>query len=147
MLGNCQISEVLDSLRDASASPQRLTLDARDLPTCQTDVQLLNVILSNLMDNALKYSPVESTVSISATAEVQKGNAGLSISVCNQPGAAGLPDPGQVFNKYYRAPGAHGRTGSGLGLHISEGFARKLGGALRYEPGLDAVKFVLWIPL
>ena len=51
-----------------------------------------------------------------------------------------------VFKKYYRAPGAHGKVGSGLGLHIAEGFARKLGGRLRYIARDDKVNFELWIP-
>ncbi len=77
---------------------------------------------------------------------VLAGQDGLSIVVANCPGRAGMPDPQRVFQRYYRAPGAHSKTGSGLGLHIAEGFARMLGGKLSYQPKASTVKFALWIP-
>jgi K+-sensing histidine kinase KdpD len=113
------------------------------------DLQLLSVILNNLIDNALKYSPPDSPVNITAETCLRQGQSGIRISVTNQAGTSGLPDPKQLFRKYYRAPGAHGKTGSGLGLHIAAGFARKTGGELRYIPDTanhhHTIEFELWI--
>jgi signal transduction histidine kinase len=116
-------------------------------PHCVTDIQLLGIILSNLIDNALKYSLANSVVTITVETRQRHGKAGMGIEVANLPGAAGMPDPAQLFRKYYRAPGAHAKTGSGLGLHVAEGFARKLGGELRFCPTNETVRFALWIPL
>lgn len=142
----CRIDEVLAGLRAASAAPERIAIEADDLPACMTDVQLFAVIVGNLLDNALKYGRAQSGVSVRLGARTEKMRPGILVEVENAPGSAGIPDAAQVFRKYYRARGAHGKTGSGLGLHISAGFARLLGGELRYRPDADKVKFELWIP-
>jgi signal transduction histidine kinase len=141
-LANCGVAALLEDIRTACVGPERLSIHAGNLPVVRTDSQLLGVILGNLIDNALKYSPSASRVTIRAEAS----HKGILMAISNLPGAAGMPDPEQVFRKYYRAPGAHGKTGSGLGLHIAAGFAKKLGGNLRYQPMADVVRFELWIP-
>ncbi len=143
----CQISEVLLDVVGRCAAPQRVALAAGNLPLCKTDVQLLEVALDNLIGNALKHSAPDSPVSVHAMEAKRRLRKGICIAVANAPGASGFPDPGQVFHKYYRAAGAHGKSGSGLGLHIAHGCARNLGGALRYRPTPESVRFELWIPL
>ncbi len=143
----CRIADILDDVRAASAAPERLSIQIEDLPPLNTDVQLLRVILTNLIDNAIKYGAAGGTVSIRGVLAPHKKRRGIRIDIANRPGQAGMPDPRQVFAKYYRAPGAHGKTGSGLGLHISSGFAEKIGGWLRYRPTTDEVRFELWLPL
>ena len=143
----CRIDKVFNDILLLHATSGQVVVKADNLPTCVTDIQLINVILSNLLDNALKYGSSDHPVEITADVAVHKGREGIRINVTNIPGSAGIPDPKQVFRKFYRAPGAHSKTGSGLGLHISAGFARKIGGVLRYQPTDDKVKFELWIPL
>lgn len=144
----CNPDDLLRQVLAASADPAHLRLHTPSvLPECVTDGQLLTVILANLVDNALKYSAPDTVVDITAEPAPQGHTPGLSIVVTNEPGAAGMPDPQQVFRRYYRAPAAHGKTGSGLGLHIAEGFAGMLGGTLVYRPLGSAVQFALWIPL
>jgi signal transduction histidine kinase len=58
-----------------------------------------------------------------------------------------MPDPKRVFKKYYRAPGAYSKTGSGLGLHIAQSIVRKLGGWMRYQPVGNQIRFEVWIPV
>ena len=146
----CNPGDILRQIVGACREPDRVRIETPVLPNCLTDAQLLSIILANLIDNALKYSAPESPVIVTAEftskSPARGGEGGLNIVVANQPGAAGRPDPEQVFHRYYRAPGAHGKTGSGLGLHIAEGFARMLGGDLSYRPEGNAVKFALWIP-
>lgn len=145
----CKIDTLLEDLKQTAAAPARVTLTAATLPPLMVDLQLLSVILNNLIDNALKYSPPDSPVNITAETCLRQGQSGIRISVTNQAGTSGLPDPKQLFRKYYRAPGAHGKTGSGLGLHIAAGFARKIGGELRYIPDTAShhhtIEFELWI--
>ena len=143
----CQISEVLLDVVGRCAAPQRVVLAASKLPLCKTDVPLLEVALDNLIGNALKHSAPDSPVSVHAMEAKRRLRKGICITVTNAPGASGFPDPLQVFHKYYRAAGAHGKSGSGLGLHIAHGCARNLGGALRYRPSNESVMFELWIPL
>jgi signal transduction histidine kinase len=146
-LGPCRIEEILAELETASATPSRLAIQADKLPACRSDSQMLRIILDNLLDNALKYGAPRGTVRVVAAPASDKGQAGVRIEVANAPGTAGLPDPGRVFKKYYRAAAARSKTGSGLGLFISAGLARKIGARLRYRPSADEVIFELWIPL
>jgi signal transduction histidine kinase len=141
-LTNCGVEAVLMDIRASCAAPERLSIEAGNLPPVRTDSQLLGVILDNLVDNALKYGASGRAVTVCAEANHKS----ILITVSNPAGVAGMPDPEQVFRKYYRAPGAHGKTGSGLGLHIAAGFAKKLGYTLRYQPTADMVRFELRIP-
>jgi len=59
----------------------------------ETDAELLRVILSNLLDNARRYSPFDSTVLLSARLSTHEPVAGWKIEVRNQPGVHGQPDP------------------------------------------------------
>ena len=143
----CQIAELLEDVVARCELPQRVVLAARDLPVCKADVQMLDVALGNLIDNALKHGAADNAVEVCAFAAKRWLRKGISITISNAPGASGFPDPLQVFRKYYRAARAHGKSGSGLGLHIAHGCARNLGGALRYRPTTESVRFELWIPL
>jgi signal transduction histidine kinase len=142
----CTIEIMLESIVVTCSNPQRIDLQIAEELVVQTDAQLLRIILGNLIENGLKYGPPDCQVLVKAEQENFRRQAGVRITVTNPPGAAGMPDPRQVFRKYYRAPAAHGKTGSGLGLHIASGFAAKIGGRLSYVPDTDTVKFELWIP-
>lgn len=144
---DCDLPILLQDLCHAAAEPERLQLDASATPKLRTDHQLLHVIVNNLIVNALKYSAPGTPVQIQALAMPYRRQPGVGITVSNAAGPAGKPDARQVFHKYYRAPGAHGQSGSGLGLHIAEGLARLLGGHLRHRNAQDQVQFTLWIPL
>jgi signal transduction histidine kinase len=143
----CNMESMVRSVVAFCSAPQRVVLNIPDRVDLHTDAQLLSVVLSNLIENGLKYGSADCEVVVSVAQSIYRGQAGVGIAVVNPPGAAGMPDPRQVFRKYYRAPAAHGKTGSGLGLHIAAGFAAKLGGRLSYVPTADKVKFELWIPL
>jgi len=112
----------------------------------QADVQLLRIVVSNLFDNAAKYSPADSKIDVALQAHEQQGQAGVQLTVRNLPGSAGWPDAKRVFDKYYRSPGAHQETGSGLGLYLVQGIAHMLGGQVRYAPTQTHIAFTVWIP-
>ena len=97
----------------------------------RTDPLFMSLVLRNLLDNAIKYSPEGSPVDIDLTPGPEPG--GWIFCVENLPGRAGLPDPTRVFDKYYRSPGASHRTGSGLGLYLVQGIVQRLGGTISYE--------------
>ena len=142
----CALQPLLESLCEASPSPERVQLHAGDPLTLETDAQLLRIVLNNLLDNALKYSSPDTPVHVRATPLPTRAGLGVSVTVSNLPGVAGEPDVRQVFRKFYRAPGARRRTGSGLGLYIADGLARLLGGTLRYDRDAQGLHFTLWLP-
>jgi signal transduction histidine kinase len=111
-----------------------------------SDHAVLATILSNLMDNALKYSPPHSPIRVALRSAGVEGVPGLQVQVSNLPGAAGVPDAQRVFQKFYRSEGAARFRGSGLGLFISSKLAGLLGGRLELRRGAEEVGFVLWVP-
>jgi signal transduction histidine kinase len=144
----CDLAQELEQLKAQTNSPARVGLTVcHPTPSLVTDAASLRMILSNLIENALKYSPADSCIEVDVAARAQAQNAGLCVSVTNLPGAAGWPDPVHIFDKYYRSPGAYRQTGSGLGLYLAATMARQLGGELVYANDQQRVRFELWLPV
>lgn len=148
----CELLALVQQAVASSVGPadaQRVRVQAAAGPChLSSDAYLIGIVLGNLLDNALKYaapqSPIELRVQAAAGAQ---GRAGWQVELDNALGPAGAPDLERVFQKYYRAPGAHGKIGSGLGLHLSRAIARQLGGELACSlPGGERIRFTLWLP-
>ena len=116
------------------------------LPIVKTDALMVKIVLSNLVDNALKYSPEPSVVTLSLQAQARDQVPGILVGLHNLPNRAGRPDPQQVFQKYYRSAGAHASSGSGLGLYLVAGLARMFSGEVVYRADLPDVCFEFWLP-
>jgi signal transduction histidine kinase len=112
-----------------------------------SDTQMLGMIIDNLIDNASKYSPPDSRVQVSLTRHLRSKERGLRLSVSNEPGDAGWPDPMRLFGKYYRSAHAQRQTGSGMGLYLISGLAKMMGGGIDYMPGKGRIRFVFWLPI
>ncbi len=112
-----------------------------------TDPALFQIVLTNLIDNALKYSPSMSPIDLLVQAQTRDDREGISFAVINTAGPAGAPDAAKIFDKYYRAPRARKITGSGLGLFVAKSFAGKIGGDLRYQAANNQIRFELWMPV
>ena len=135
----CDMVVLVQAVIADSRDPARIHANLAAALTRETDGRLLRIILSNLIDNALKYGRVGELVEVDLFAQ----GPNLCLAVSNAIGYAGAPNPQHVFEKYYRAPQAHAFTGSGLGLHIALALARLMGGELHYQPSVDRVVFEL----
>lgn len=100
-----------------------------DLPMVRMDMVMMTQVLVNLLDNALKYSPPDSGIEISA--RVDDGRLGMEVA----DHGPGIPeqDLKRVFDKFYRIPVPEGSRGTGLGLSICKGIVEAHGGAIRAE--------------
>lgn len=117
------------------------------LPACLADRASVLTIIGNLLDNALKYSPGDSVVRITAQITNLNGRPGATLRITNDIGDQGAPDPVHVFEKYYRGPRARNLSGTGLGLYLSRRLAQRMGGALSLVPAQPSlVGFELWLP-
>ncbi|WPL15547.1 Sensor protein CreC [Thiorhodovibrio winogradskyi] len=149
-LSDIDPAEFIAKLPQQQTAPERIhPVFAHNLPQrIRTDAYLLGVALANLLHNALKYAPADAPIELCGTrAESASGRAGVRFDVSNPPGAAGFPDPKQLFTKYYRSQGATRLRGSGLGLYLVKGIAAQLGGRIDYHPEPERIRFSLWIPL
>ena len=119
---------------------------APDLPTLRLDPVLFEQVLVNLLDNAAKYAPEDSTVTLRAR---QDGRT-VRIEVLDE--GFGLPeaDVERVFDKFYRVRKSDRvRAGTGLGLAISRGFVEAMGGTVTAGNRRDRLgaTFTVTLPL
>ena len=117
---------------------------AADLPMLELDAVLFEQVLFNLLDNAAKYAPADTTISIRSARDRDS----ISLQIIDEGG--GIP-PGElesVFDKFYRAQkGDHVRPGTGLGLAISRGFVEAMHGTIEAANRSDRSGAVLTIRL
>ncbi len=113
----------------------RLSVEApADLPPALIDPHLFRQIMFNLLDNAVKYAPPESTVRVLARTTAQ----GIAIEVLDE--GPGIPpgDLERIFDKFFRIQvGDRRRAGTGLGLSICKGFVEAMGGTIVAENRTD----------
>ena len=100
---------------------------AADVPMLELDPVLFEQVLFNLLDNASKHAPANTTIRIRSWREAQS----VVLQVLDE--GAGIPpgDVERIFDKFYRAQkGDQVRAGTGLGLAISRGFVEALKGTI-----------------
>jgi two-component system, OmpR family, sensor histidine kinase KdpD len=113
-----------------------------DLPLVPIDDVLIEQVLVNLLDNAVKYTPGGSPIRIMAT------STGEAVTVEVADHGPGLPrgEEDRVFEKFYRA--TPGGRGAGLGLAISQGIVKAHGGNIWAQNLPEGgVAFLFTLPL
>jgi signal transduction histidine kinase len=97
-----------------------------DIPEVWTDRTRLIQVLTNLLDNAIKYTPAGGNVSLSAHAN------GREVIVCVRDTGCGLDadEIKHVFEHFWRGKSARGSRGFGLGMAIVKGIVTALGGRI-----------------
>jgi len=122
------VGHVVDELRPRAHGH---TFDVRipdSLHPMLTDEGKLHQILSNLVENALKYAPPDTRVTVSAEPAVS----GVVLSVADE--GAGIPEDAQerIFERFFQVDQSATRRvgGTGLGLYICNRMAESIGGRL-----------------
>src|SRR5262249_20916291 len=115
----------------------RYELDCSPTLVCG-DPDALEWAIGNLVDNALKWSPPDGRVRISA--------AGGMVEVSDDGPGIPLGDLLYVFDRFYRSAKARALFGSGLGLAIVRRIAEMHGGIAEAIPLQHGVKFRLSMP-
>jgi len=143
------VGEIVDgALRRAGKilSRHRVEVDLRPgLPMIAVDAVLFEQALFNLLDNAAKYAPAGTTVTIRGW----RDEAGVRLQVLDE--GDGIPegDLERIFDKFYRAQkGDQVRAGTGLGLAISRGFVEALRGKITAANRADrtGASFTITLP-
>lgn len=117
---------------------------ADDLPLLWVDAVLLQQVLTNLIENTIKYTPAGSPIDIAA----DRADGGLCLEIADRgPGLpAGVEE--RVFEKFFRVDAESARSGTGLGLALCRAVIEAHGGriAAANRPEGGAV-FTLWLPV
>ncbi|MFC4633130.1 ATP-binding protein [Dokdonia ponticola] len=97
--------------------------------TITFDEKIIELTLTNLIHNAIKYSSENSTVAIKVTKEAKQ----LQIAIRDE--GIGIPDNEQkfIFDRYFRAENALTNQGTGIGLNIVKTHLENLGGNISFS--------------
>ena len=141
------INQIIDENVEKIGKADRFVFDANELINMESDRQFVKIILSNLIDNAVKYSVESSPIRIAITRIVNDNKGFLKLTIANEIGPNEFPDANRLFEKYYRAESAGKKTGSGLGLYLVKNLTQLLGGEVYYLPQQNGVIFTLMLPI
>jgi signal transduction histidine kinase len=118
---------------------------APGLPPLLADADLLSRAVENLVSNAIKYSPADTEITVSATSD------GPAVLIAVRDQGYGIPeaDLGRIFDKFYRVPRVQdaGVPGTGLGLALVREIAGLHGGSVSVKSELNSGStFTLRVP-
>ncbi len=123
------VGSALSCLEDRLVSHSIKTVIPVDLPFVLVDAMLIQQVLVNLIENALKYTPERSLIEVSAACE----NGTVVVAVAdNGPGIpASLRE--KIFEKFFRESSTERASGFGLGLAICAAIVEAHGGRIRVD--------------
>jgi K+-sensing histidine kinase KdpD len=147
----CSLEDIIGSaLKRAERLLKSHTIDVSippDLPVVRADARSLEEVFFQLFENAAKYTPEASRITVSARAE---GDDTIEVRVDDEgPGVAAL-ERDRIFEKFYRSRAtATQASGAGLGLAIVRGIVDAHRGQVFVtdRPGRPGARFVVRIPI
>jgi two-component system phosphate regulon sensor histidine kinase PhoR len=140
---NRLLTDNLDGMRPiAERRGVQLVLDrAPEDAEVFCDAEAVHQILTNLLDNAIKYTPGAGTVTVGAKPLSTPGDASGRVEFFVHDTGPGIPadELPRLFERFYRVDKARSRAlgGTGLGLAIVKHLARSQGGEVRVESQVD----------
>lgn len=141
------VKQVVDRMR-LRAEEKNMVLEthiAGELPQVQADPERLMQVITNLLDNALRYNPIGAHVTVGACAS---GNS-VELSVCDNGTGVSPEDLPHLFERFWRAEKSRNRAtgGSGLGLAIVKQLVEAHHGQVSVDtqPGVGT-RFTVQIP-
>ena len=116
-----------------------------NLPTIMTDESCLKRILTELLNNAYKYTPLGGTILV----RVPTIGAMIHISVCNTGIMISDAELPYIFDKFYRIPNQNPwkHAGTGLGLALVKKLVQRLDGTIEVRSCTNQTQFILQFPL
>jgi len=136
------IGEALQPL-DQRLGDRELNIHVPDPAIFALDRVLIVHVLTNLVDNAEKYSKPNTPINILA----EIGANGLTISVSSEGAGLTRSDQAMIFEKFYRGSRSRSISGTGLGLAICKGFVEAHGGKIWADQVDGRTTFSFNIPL
>jgi K+-sensing histidine kinase KdpD len=109
------------------------------------DAAKVTEAMANYVENAIKYSPEKSTVSINLSLQSNR----IIFEVTDAGMGVPLEERGRLFGKFYRATNAREEEpdGNGIGLYVVRSIAEGHGGEAYYKPLKQGSLFGFWIPM
>lgn len=115
--------------------------------TITTDPARVREILSNLLSNAMKYTPSGGSVTVAVSAPQIGASTVYHVDVCDTGPGVPIDQRERIFDEYYRLPGTESVPGNGVGLAIARRVARMLGGDITVsDASTGGARFTLALP-
>ena len=124
---------------------------APDIPLIEVDYVQIDQVVTNLLDNAAKYSPKGSriTISVHAATKPDADTPGVEVAVVDEGEGLAESEVARIFDKFYRVDNRLQATtpGTGLGLAICKGIIEAHNGVIWARPRLYGGLIVsFWLP-
>lgn len=143
----CDLQRIIDALLFDISDSQRIIIKNSVALKIQTDPEILKIILTNLLENAVKYSNQTSTIDFCIQVVLKNKQQGIEFLVTNEISVFGTPDVNQLYKKYYRNPSATKVSGTGVGLFLIRELAKTLNGTVECHTTQHHITFGVWIPV
>ena len=123
---------------------QKLAIEIEDSPQFKSDLSTIKRVLTELINNACKYTPANETITVAASSlengiQLSVSNTGVEIPVLEQP---------RVFDKFYRIPHHDPWRfgGTGIGLALIKSSVELLDGTIELESKHGKTVFKIYLP-
>lgn len=137
------VQDVLHEIEDADRGQHRFLFEQSGGPdVVATDSNLLHHILTNLLGNAVRYSPAGTTVRL----ELRHSERAFVLTVADE--GIGVPEAERkrIFEPFVRGSNVGQIGGTGLGLNIVKRYAELLGGVVELLPASTGATFQVSVP-
>ncbi|ANH80839.1 hypothetical protein A8C56_07460 [Niabella ginsenosidivorans] len=128
------LQQIISELSGLLKKGQQVHYEHDDSCLVELDPSLMKHIIMNLLTNAIKFSPEDTTIELRS--KLTKGS--LILTVADK--GIGIPEEDQqhLFERFFRGSNAANIQGTGLGLHIVSKYAELMGGTISCKSRLDA---------
>jgi signal transduction histidine kinase len=110
-----------------------------------SDPSRINILLSNLISNAIKYQRTEPELESFFKVQIESSGSGVLITVSDNGKGIGEEYLNQIFEMFFRA--SEDSYGSGLGLYITKQVVEKLGGKITVNSKIkEGTTFTVFLP-
>lgn len=123
------LDELIDQHREIMKNDQKISYNYSGTEMIGTDQNMLRIIITNILSNAIKYSPEGKLIEV--TTELNEENLKLTV----KDNGIGIPEDEQenLFERFFRAKNAINLEGTGLGLNIVSKYLQLLEGTVNFN--------------
>lgn len=146
-----QLAAQLITDRTALAASRQLLIDYRadsPLALAQADPAMLSQVVSNLLTNAINYTPPGGAITVTTAVRTRDEQEWITITIHDTGPGISASDRARLFERFFRGEAGRksGAPGTGLGLAISAQIMNKLNGSITVaSPPSEGAAFTVWL--
>jgi signal transduction histidine kinase len=142
------VVQCIQAMQGTHAGHRLSYQDASDAPELLLDLDKTSQAVTNILSNAVKYSPDGSTVHVSLVHRSQPGRTALGVQVADQGMGMTSEQTARAFERFYRADPSGNIPGTGLGMSLVKEIVHLQGGDVEIHSEIGRGTVVtLWFPL